>query len=81
MSNAKNYNELLREYDQFHQLIPMLSEKKFDLVIPKLWKIINEIEQSVDIATSLPRRSIKEILAGKMGQVAIRNNNTTVAAS
>jgi len=74
MSNARDYNSLLAEYDQLHQLIQMISEKRFEMVIPTLLRRLGEIGGTLDNATSPHHRTLKEILAEKRAQTLLQKS-------
>lgn len=76
MNNQYDYNELLTEQDQIAQLISMISENQYELVIRTLLKRLTKIEEMIEHATSPYRQNLREILAEKMQPARTPTLNT-----
>lgn len=68
MNNSRDYNNLLREYDQIVKVIPVLGEATCDLVIRSLSNRLADIESILDRATSRVK-TLKELIAEKKAQL------------
>ncbi len=68
MNNARDYNELLMEYGQLIQLIPMISDKQYGLALRTLSKRYVEVGGALSRATDPNCRTLAQILADKKGQ-------------
>lgn len=74
MNSSDYHNQLLAEFDQIAKLIPILSEKEFDLVIQRLGKRSDEILDILDRPTSPTYRTLKQIIAEKTGRFCERQS-------
>lgn len=75
MSNARDYNELLMEYSQLAQLIPMISDKQYSLALRTLTKRCIEVGGELNRVTDPNYRTIAQILAEKKAQLLPPKND------
>lgn len=73
MNNSRDYNNLLREYDQIVKVIPLLGEVTCDLAIRSLANRLADIESILDRATSRVK-TLKELIAEKKAQLLPQNS-------
>ncbi|MCF8178880.1 MAG: hypothetical protein K9J74_10265 [Sulfuritalea sp.] len=69
MSNARDNNELLMEYGQLIQLIPMISDKQYGLALRTLSKRCIEVGEELNRATDPNYRTLTQILVEKKAQL------------
>lgn len=71
MSNSRGNNELLMEYDQLIQLIPMISDERYGLARQTLSKRCIEVGEELDRATDPNFRTLAQLIAEKKAQLLL----------
>jgi len=74
MKTARDYNELLNEYDQLDRLIPMISEQHYDLALRTISRRLTDVSAELERVTDPNYRTIAQIFAEKKAQLLSQRN-------